>query len=225
MTVQSADVLTTVEPILARVLSLLEIDKVVVLIGGAQHSGKSWLARKLKEVLTLRGIPVKTLSNDMWLRGRNRPPIDETATGMAAVMADFDVVNFEEEVLRLIEGETITPPVYDIKTRLHIKDKGDPLSFREGVLIVDGGIILGMDMLREASSISIYVEVPDHIRLGRIFQCKLWFKKMKLEEVLRAIDSDMKVESKAAKALGEEFADIFYEPDPDKLPMVVICDH
>lgn len=224
MTVQSADVLTTVEPILARVLSLLEIDKVVVLIGGAQHSGKSWLARKLKEVLTLRGIPVKTLSNDMWLRGRNRPPIDETATGMAAVMADFDVVNFEEEVLRLIKGETITPPVYDIKSRLHVRDKGDPLSFRKGVLIVDGGIILGMDRLRK-DAFSIYVKVPDYIRLGRIFQCKLWFKKMSLEEVLRAIDSDMEVESRAAKALGEEFADVFYEPDPDKLPRVVICDH
>lgn len=222
-----------IDSIAERIWNLIavELGPLVVLIGASAHSGKSRLSRKLKEALTLMGIPVTTLSNDLWLRGINRPSIETTATVtvIETVMANVDSVGFVETVLRLVGGEVVNPPIYDSKKRLHVANEGEDVSIKkgvlnEGVLILDGSVVLAIKELREISSLNIYVDVPDEFRLGWIRQCGEGFKDLNPDEIRRGIETGQMGETLIAKASAEH-ADVIYQPDRGRLPSVVICNH
>lgn len=229
MAIETNSAVTTIEPdidsIAERILGLTkEVSRLVVLIGAPAHSGKSRLSRMLKEALTLMGIPVTTLSNDMWFGGINRPSHDTRGTNMKEVMANVDAAEFVKTVNRLVGGEVVNPPIYDFKSRMHVADEGGALSFSEGVLILDGSVVLAMRELREISSLKIYVDIPDHIRLGWLRQCKRGFKEMSRTETWRSIRTSQRGEAPIAIASATH-ADLIYRQDPDHLPLVVECDH
>lgn len=223
---RNVTLLKTVKPIAQRIIKLLDHGPVTVMIGAAAHSGKSRLTERIKEELILEDIPVTTLSNDLWLRGVNRLPHTTTAetTILDMVMANVDADKFVGTILRLQAGKVVRPPVYNPKTRMHVSDKGEPLSFKEGVLVLDGAVVLAMERLREVSSLNIYVEIPDEIRLEWIHQCSLGFKGLSTDETWRNILNGQKGEELVAKA-SVEYANLIYQPASERLPRVVRCDH
>ena len=165
-------------------------------------------------------IPVTTLSNDLWLMGTNRTPPGTTF----GVMENVDATAFKKTVLRLISGEVVRPPIYNLGNRWHVADEGEPLSFSEGVLILDGSVVLSMEELREIASMCIYIDIPDDIRNGWIRQCSLGFKGLSLDETRRGIETGQSGEAPIAKA-SAKYAGVIYQPDPSRLPLVVECDH
>lgn len=224
---RNVTLLKTVKPIARRVVKLLqEQELALILIGGAAHAGKSRLARRIKEELIPEGISVTTLSNDLWLRGINRPPISTIAetTVFDIVMDNVDTGRFVKTILRLHAGETVYPPVYDPKTRMHVSDSGDSLSFEKGVLILDGSVVLEMEELREISSLNVYVDIPDYIRLEWIHQCSMGFKGLSSDETWRNILSGQGGEGLIAKA-SVKHAGVIYRPVTERLPRTVKCDH
>ena len=107
---------------------------------------------------------------------------------------------------------------------MHVADEGEPLSFKEGVLILDGSVVISMEELREIASMCIYISIPDGIRNGWILQCGLGFKGLSLEETRRGIETGQSGEAPIAKA-SAKYADVIYRTDPSRLPVVVECDH
>lgn len=205
---ETAVTYTTIEPIVGRLLSLLE-EKLVVLIGGAPHAGKSTLSQKLAEALTRESVPVTAFSYDGWLMGVNRTPPGVTVP----VMEEIDTIGLKKAVDELISNGVIRPPVYDIRTMCHVEDEGDPVFFEKGVLILDGSFILlieGLRKMREIASLNIYVDRSWHEREKFLRLCYSGFCELSPDEYEPKLAHD---KTKTAPAMrSAKFADLIYRP-------------
>lgn len=199
MLLQNTDVVVTIGPIVTRILSLLE-EKLVVLIGGAPHAGKSTLARDLAEALTRENIPVTTLSYDGWLI---------TPPGVTLpITEELDTKGLVAGIRELVRYGVTRPPTYDIRTMSHLLDNGPPVFFPRGVLIVDGSFILLIEGLRAISSFNIYVDRPWHEREKFIRLCYSGFCGLSPDEYEPKLAHD---KTKTAPAMrSAKFADLIY---------------
>lgn len=221
MLVRNTKVVETIPQVVEIILTLSESKKVVVvLLAAPTHSGKTFTSMKLEEGLAYYGTQATTVRHDWWNMGINRTPKDVTVS----ISEDIDAIGFEKAIHELLFRGVIRPPVYDPRRMWHVKTKGDPLFFKEGVLILDGAFVFLRDGLREISSLNIYVDVPWDLRRNWLEQCHRDFKGLNPNEVKVKLEADQERTALVARA-SAGYADVILRPDPSTLPVNVICDH
>ena len=177
----------------------------IVLIGGCSRSGKSTLAQELVEKCTYAGIPCRIVNIDSWLVSVDkRKPFSK-------VTERFDMASVNLAVEEIVNGQIVTPPVYDQITRRQIPGIGnDPISITFGILIIDGVISLVDEDLVKKSEFRIFVKISECKRLRRLIDFYSHIKKVPREEYKKIIREREKEEVPLIKK-SSSLADVIFE--------------
>ncbi|UPT74592.1 MAG: uridine kinase [Elusimicrobiota bacterium] len=154
--------------------------RVVLGIAGGSGSGKSWLAKAVAEAFAGDST---TVCHD-WYYRHNGGLSDEEAGKL-----NFDHPRSLETSLmcmqldKLAAGKAIDAPTYDYAThsRLPQTRRVEPAP----LIIIDGILVLADKALRERMDLSVFIEVPDDIRLLRRVRRDCTERRVDVEETLR----------------------------------------
>lgn len=159
--------------------------RVVLGIAGGSGSGKSWLAKALEAEF---GGRCAVVCHDWWYKDNARMLQDEDARREL----NFDHPDSLETSLmcrqldELRAGLGIDAPVYDYATHSRLREtrRVEP----KPLLIVDGILILQDQALRQRLTLSVFIDVPDDVRLLRRVRRDVNDRRIGLEETLRVYE-------------------------------------
>lgn len=149
-------------------------------ITGGSGSGKSRLAAFIKEGLRGRAA---VLCQDWYYRNQ------EGIHGANREALNFDHPRALETSLcvrqldALLAGKTVHAPVYDYATHTRRPETREVVS--QPLIIVEGLFVLHEPALRRRLGMSVYIEVPDDMRLLRRVRRDSVERRVDLEETLR----------------------------------------
>ncbi len=109
----------------------------MVLIAGPSSSGKTTFARRLAVQLLANGVQPVALGLDNWFVDRQHTPVDEEGNPDFEALEAIDLALFNEQLNRLMAGETVTLPHFNFYTGQ--REPGEVLSISpEHVILVEG---------------------------------------------------------------------------------------
>lgn len=115
-------------------------DKIkVVLIAGPSSSGKTTFAHRLGIQLKVNGIHPHTISLDDYFVNREMTPVDEFGKRDYENIDTLDLKQFNEDLTRMINGETVELPSYNFVTGKR-EYNGRYVTLKEGEIFVIEGI-------------------------------------------------------------------------------------
>ncbi len=135
----------------------------VVGIAGGTASGKTTVARKVREAL--QGCRVAFIDQDSYYRDLTDLPLAERREVNFDHPDAFDTALLVEHLRELKAGRGVDKPVYDFKTSTREKrttrvEPGD-------VVLIEGILVLHMQPVREELAVRIYVDAEDDVRIIR----------------------------------------------------------
>ena len=135
----------------------------VVGVAGGSGAGKSALCRAL--VGALGPEQVSTLCHDAYYRDRRDLPAAERATLNYDIPDALDTALFLEHLRALRANRPVRPPRYCFVTHRRIGE--DLVVEPRAVLLVEGILLLHEAEARALLDLSVFVDVPDQVRLAR----------------------------------------------------------
>jgi len=163
--------------------------KTIVLIGGCARVGKSTLSKELNQLLIKKKLKSLVIPLDLWLVSHNKRKPDST------VIDRFHTKIMIKSLIDLYNGQIIYPPLYDFVKRVQILETGHkPITYKSGILIIEGVIALALSELRKLASISIHLEINNRQRLKRLIEFYTETKKLPASECRRLIKEREKEE-------------------------------
>ncbi|MBF5044119.1 uridine kinase [Aggregicoccus sp. 17bor-14] len=135
----------------------------VVGIAGGTASGKTTVARKVREAL--QGCRVAFIDQDSYYRDLTGLPLAERREVNFDHPDAFDTELLVQHLRELKAGRGVDKPVYDFKTstreqRTTRVEPGD-------VILIEGILVLHMQPVREELAVRIYVDAEDDVRIIR----------------------------------------------------------
>lgn len=141
-----------------------------ILVAGPSSSGKTTFAHRLSIQLRSYGLKPHIISMDNYFHNREKTPIDIDGNYMFDVIEAVDLELFNDDMLDLLEGETIELPIFDFKSGKRVY-KGKFLKLDENdVLIIEG--IHGLNPrstedLPEENKFKIYISAMTSLNIDR----------------------------------------------------------
>ncbi|MGE0142766.1 MAG: uridine kinase [Planctomycetota bacterium] len=134
----------------------------IVGVGGGTGSGKTTFAEQLQRRLPA-GI-AQVLSHDSYYRDLSHLPPEQRASVNFDDPASLETELLVEHLRCLRRNEPIAIPSYSFATHSRIgSDRVAPTP----VVIVEGILVLSIEVLREQFDLKIYVDAPPDIRVAR----------------------------------------------------------
>ncbi len=147
----------------------------VVLISGPSSSGKTTFSNRLTMQLLVFGYKPLVISMDNYFVNRVDSPIDEEGNYDFDTLESLDVELFNDNIYRLVDGETVELPTYNFKSGER-EWKGNTMSLGEkNILIIEGIHLLNPRLAENIAAdkkFKIYVSaltsvsLDDHTRLS-----------------------------------------------------------
>lgn len=161
----------------------------LILVGGCSRAGKTVLVSKLAESIISSGINTAVINLDSWLVSvDNRKPD-------SSVLERYEIASIISSIKKVLQGEAIYPPVYDVVSRKQVEESGfNSISINEGVLIVDGVVALAIKEFIECAALRIFVDVPSQLRKQRLVEFYSDIKKLDRKEYENIIETREKEE-------------------------------
>ena len=145
-----------------------------VMIAGPSSSGKTTFSHRLSTQLRAHGLRPYPIATDNYFVNRDRTPRDENGNYDFEGLGAMDVEQFNEDMVRLLNGETVELPTYNFKKGAR-EYNGNFLTLGEGDVLVIEGIHCLNDQFTHAlpkeSKYKIYISclttlnVDDHNRI------------------------------------------------------------
>ena len=110
-----------------------------VLVAGPSSSGKTTFSHRLAIQLKTFGLRPHIISMDNYFVDRDRTPVDIDGNYNFDVLEALDLELFNDDMIDLLNGETIEMPRFDFKSGRRVY-KGDFLKFEENDILVIEGI-------------------------------------------------------------------------------------
>ena len=110
----------------------------LVCIAGPSSSGKTTFSHRLRIELLSRGIKTVKISMDDYYLPKDQCPKDEFGEVDLEHVNALDLDLFNENLLMLIEGETIYRPIFNFQTKK--RENGDPITVSKDTIIIIEGI-------------------------------------------------------------------------------------
>jgi uridine kinase len=109
----------------------------LVLVAGPSSSGKTTFSRRLSIQLLANGLRPFALEMDNYFVDREKTPRDEHGAFDFESLYALDIPLFNEHLLRLLEGQQVTLPLYNFKTGL--REVGQTVRLQpDHIIIVEG---------------------------------------------------------------------------------------
>jgi uridine kinase len=176
----------------------------VILVGGCSRAGKSTLSSALAEQFKNHQIESRIVNIDSWLIS-----VDKRKPG-SKVAERYDLAEINLAVEKILNGETVFPPIYDPATRKRIEGVTDKaIQLNNGVLIVEGVVTMSDRNLLSKSHIKIFVDIADTLRIKRLIDFYSKVKKVERETYKQIILDREKEETLFVKATAEN-ADLLF---------------
>ena len=145
-----------------------------VMIAGPSSSGKTTFSHRLSTQLRAHGLRPYPIATDNYFVNRDRTPRDEHGNYDFEGLGAMDVEQFNEDMVRLLNGETVELPTYNFKKGAR-EYNGNFLTLGEGDVLVIEGIHCLNDQFTHAlpkeSKYKIYISclttlnIDDHNRI------------------------------------------------------------
>jgi uridine kinase len=110
----------------------------LVLLAGPSASGKTTLSKRLSIQLLANGLRPFALEMDNYFVDRDKTPRDESGEYDFESLQALDVALFNEHLLRLLDGQTVTLPRYNFMTGL--REVGQTVRLQPDHIIIIEGI-------------------------------------------------------------------------------------
>ena len=145
-----------------------------VMIAGPSSSGKTTFSHRLSTQLRACGLHPHPIATDNYFLNRDRTPRDENGNYDFEGLGAMDVEQFNQDMVRLLNGETVEMPTYNFKKGAR-EYNGNFLTLKEGDVLVIEGIHCLNDQftyaLPKESKYRIYISclttlnIDDHNRI------------------------------------------------------------
>lgn len=117
---------------------ITEQRKNIVLIAGPSSSGKTTFANRICTQLRVNGLKPYVISLDDYYLDREHSPIGEDGNPDFEVLEAIDVKQFNEDLTKLLAGETVQMPTFDFKQGKRVY-KGNFIKLGvDEVLVIEG---------------------------------------------------------------------------------------
>lgn len=136
--------------------------RVIVSISGKSRSGKTTLSKKLHDLLLEKGCQSQLIHLEDWIL-----PVSERKEDMD-VYQRFNHEKVTSDFQKLFNGEEVKFRAYEEKTRETEREEKSYKLVDEGIVIIDGVITLGLDVIYDASDETVFVEIKEKVRYERI---------------------------------------------------------
>ena len=139
-----------------------------VLVAGPSSSGKTTFSHRLAIQLKSFGLRPHIISMDDYFVDRDRTPVDIDGNFNFDVLEALDLELFNDDMVDLLNGETIEMPRFDFKSGRRVY-KGDFLKFEESdILVIEG--IHGLnprvtEKLPEENKFKIYISAMTSLNI------------------------------------------------------------
>ena len=145
-----------------------------VMIAGPSSSGKTTFSHRLSTQLRACGLRPHAIATDNYFKNRDDTPRDENGDYDFEGLGAMDVEQFNTDMVRLLNGETVDLPTYNFKKGVR-EYNGNSLTLGEGDVLVIEGIHCLNDQFTYAlpreSKYKIYISclttlnIDDHNRI------------------------------------------------------------
>ena len=109
-----------------------------VMIAGPSSSGKTTFSHRLSTQLRACGLRPHAIATDNYFVNRDKTPLDEQGNPDFEGLGAMDVEQFNTDMVRLLQGETVELPTYNFKKGAR-EYNGNFLTLRKGdVLVIEG---------------------------------------------------------------------------------------
>ncbi len=143
-------------------------DKKFVMIAGPSSSGKTTFSHRLSIQLRALGLKPHPIAVDNYFVNRADSPRDEEGNYNFECLESLDVAQFNQDMLRLLDGETVEMPRYNFVTGER-EYKGDFLKLGESDILV----IEGIHCLNDRLSYSLPKESKFKIYISALTQLNI----------------------------------------------------
>jgi uridine kinase len=127
----------------------------LVLIAGPSASGKTTCSKRLSIQLLANGLRPFALEMDNYFRDRDKTPRDEAGEYDFESLGALDLELFNQQIVRLLDGEQVVLPHYDFKTGK--QRTGETVRLRpDHVVIVEGIHGLNPELVRLVPADRVY---------------------------------------------------------------------
>jgi len=153
--------------------------RVVLGIAGGSGSGKSVLAHAVAAAFPGRSTVV---CHDWYYKDNSRLTPEEIRKLNVDHPNSLETSLLRRHLDRLLAGEAVDAPTYDYATHARLPEtrRVEP----RPLIILDGILILGEKELRDKMTVSVFIDVPDDIRLMRRVRRDCRERRIDLEETL-----------------------------------------
>ncbi|MFV0528335.1 MAG: nucleoside kinase [Lachnospiraceae bacterium] len=110
-----------------------------IMIAGPSSSGKTTFSHRLSTQLSAHGLHPHPIALDNYFVNRDQTPLDEFGERNYETLKAIDIKQFNEDMMRLIQGETVELPEYNFKSGKR-EYKGRSLTLKENDILVLEGI-------------------------------------------------------------------------------------
>lgn len=189
-------------------------------IAGGSGSGKSWLARHVADAFPGQ---VALLCHDWWYRHNGGLEREEE------LKLNFDHPRSLETDLmcrdldRLLAGETIEAPCYDYATHARLPQTRavEP----KPLVLIDGILILEDAPLRQRMTVSVFIDVPEDIRLVRRVRRDTLERRVDVQETLRIYEQSVRPMHREFVAPSARYATwIWSQLEDAEFPALLVAD-
>ncbi len=169
---------------------------ILIGIAGPSGSGKTSVAARITE--SLGADSVVTIQEDSYYKDLSGIPYEERAAANFDHPGAFDHDFLAEHLLQLLNGESVSRPVYDYK--LHTRSKETETVKSGALIILEGILVLAGARLRELMDYRVFIDTPLDI-------CFIRRLRRDIEERGRTADSVIRQYTETVRSMYVQFVE------------------
>ena len=152
----------------------------IIGIAGGSGSGKSTVARKITEGLTLASVAF--IDMDAYYRNHVELTLEERRRVNWDHPDAFDLELLGRQLTALSAGESVEKPVYNFVT--HLRDDRTETVPAADVVVIDGILLFVDDRVRDLCGVKVFVDTDADVRLIRRIRRDMKKRGRPLDEIL-----------------------------------------